>query len=149
MGGFLDGIWNRQSGGRYVNRYDAGRAIASMFGDEIVKIEGRGVVAGLLRGGVEVAAAIANDLGLSLDFRAVRKVGHPFQPEFAIGAVDISGISVRNPFVSPLDMPPDEEFDRMVGRALEQARELEREIRGEGKPLTTGFLLPMTALRPD
>jgi putative phosphoribosyl transferase len=131
MAEFLDGIWREQGGGRYLNRYDAGRGIVAKFRAKIEALAGKGVVVGLLRGGVEVAAAVANDLRLPLDFRSVRKVGHPFQPEFAIGAVDISGISVRNPLVSPMDMPSDEDFDRMVASALEQARDLETEIRGD------------------
>lgn len=133
MSGFLSGEWTENPGGRYHNRYDAGRAIAATFGDKIKAIEGKGVAAGLLRGGIEVAAAVANDLGLPLDFRSVRKVGHPMQPEFAIGAVDISGHAVKNPFVGMVEMPPAEQFEQMVQNALERAKDLERQIRGEGK----------------
>jgi len=42
---------------------------------------GRVVVVGLARGGVEVAAAVAAALHSPLDALAVRKVGHPLQPE--------------------------------------------------------------------
>lgn len=45
------------------------------------------MVVGLARGGAEVAAEVARELGLPLDLVAVRKVGHPWQPEYAIGAV--------------------------------------------------------------
>jgi len=133
MGGFLNGIWAENPGGRYHNRYDAGRGIAAAFAEQIKAIKGKGVAAGLLRGGVEVAAAVANDLGLPLDFRAVRKVGHPMQPEFAIGAVDISGIAVKNPYLGVGEMPPIDQFDRMVEQALERAKEMEKELRGDRK----------------
>jgi putative phosphoribosyl transferase len=133
MDKFLDGTWKMQPGGRFLNRYDAGRGIAASIKGQISDLTGNGVVIGLPRGGVEVAAAVANDLKLPLDFRAVRKVGHPFQPEFAIGAVDISGISIRNPFLSPGEMPPDDEFDRMVAKALKDAQSLEKELRGDGQ----------------
>jgi len=133
MDGFLDGSWTEQPGGRFLNRYDAGRGIAARFGDKIRAFKGKGVVVGLPRGGVEVAAAVANDLGLPLDFRSVRKVGHPMQPEFAIGAVDISGIAVRNPSVPSHEMPPEAEFNRLVERALDEARQFEVELRGKGK----------------
>src|SRR3972149_4027002 len=114
MGAFLDGTYKKPHGGRYLNRYDAGRAIASGFRKEIKSIPGKGVVAGLPRGGIEVAAAISVDLKLPLDFRAVRKVGHPAQPEFAIGAVDISGTYAKNPLLSDGEFPPPREFEAMV-----------------------------------
>lgn len=52
---------------------------------------GRGVTAdlvlGLPRGGVVVAAGVARELKLPLDVLVVRKIGHPLQPEFAVGAL--------------------------------------------------------------
>lgn len=135
MAGFLDGSYKKQHGGRYLNRYDAGRAIASEFRKVIEGIPGKGVVAGLPRGGIEVAAAISVDLKLPLDFRAVRKVGHPAQPEFAIGAVDISGKYVRNPLLTDGEFPPPREFEAMVENELVRAREMEKELRGGKKSL--------------
>ena len=49
------------------------------------------MVVGLARGGVEVAAEVARALGLPLDALAVRKIGAPHQPEYAIGAVTPGG----------------------------------------------------------
>lgn len=45
------------------------------------------VVLGLPRGGVPVAAVIAEGLGVPLDVIVVRKLGLPFQPEVAMGAI--------------------------------------------------------------
>ncbi|MCX6646978.1 MAG: phosphoribosyltransferase family protein [bacterium] len=134
MPDFPDGSSQWQRWGRFVNRYDAGRALALRIREEIesgnLSLEGRGIVVGLPRGGLEVAFAIANELKLPIDFRAVKKVGHPAQPEFAIGAVDISGVAMKNPYVQPYEMPQDEEFDRMVEHALEQARIMDKNLRG-------------------
>ena len=45
------------------------------------------VVLALPRGGVPVGAEIAKRLKAPLDLVLVRKIGHPWQPELAIGAV--------------------------------------------------------------
>ena len=50
------------------------------------------VVLGLPRGGVVVAAAVARVLGLPLDVLIVRKIGHPRQREFAVGALAEHGV---------------------------------------------------------
>jgi predicted phosphoribosyltransferase len=57
------------------------------------------VVLGLPRGGVPVAAEVAQVLGAPLDVLVVRKVGVPWQPEVAMGAVGEEGATVRNPEV--------------------------------------------------
>ncbi|MGR2752572.1 phosphoribosyltransferase family protein [Agromyces arachidis] len=49
------------------------------------------VVLGLPRGGVPVAAVVAEGLGLPLDVIVVRKLGLPSQPEVAMGAIGEGG----------------------------------------------------------
>lgn len=49
------------------------------------------VVLGLPRGGMPVAAAVAEALALPLDVIVVRKLGLPFQPEVAMGAIGEGG----------------------------------------------------------
>ncbi|MBB3146817.1 putative phosphoribosyltransferase [Phyllobacterium trifolii] len=66
------------------DRADAGRQLANalkQYRNQDV------VVLALPRGGVAVAAEIANELGAPLDLIIVRKVGVPYQPELAMGAV--------------------------------------------------------------
>ena len=70
------------------DRADAGRTLADRLAWEGIR---SGVVVGLARGGVEVAAEVARALGLPLDALAVRKIGAPHQPEYAIGAVTPGG----------------------------------------------------------
>jgi putative phosphoribosyl transferase len=76
------------------NRREAGRLLAGELEeiDLVVAAGERVVVVGLARGGVEVAAEIAAALNAPLDALAVRKVGHPWQPEYGIGAVAPGGI---------------------------------------------------------
>jgi predicted phosphoribosyltransferase len=68
----------------FEDRQEAGRRLAD-------RLAGAGyvdpVVLGLPRGGVPVAAAVAERLGAPLDVVLVRKLGAPGQEELAIGAI--------------------------------------------------------------
>ena len=52
------------------------------------------IVLALPRGGVPVAAAVARALAAPLDLVVVRKLGAPWQPEYAIGAIAEDGVRV-------------------------------------------------------
>jgi putative phosphoribosyl transferase len=66
------------------DRTDAGRRLAT----ELVRFRDRDpVVLALVRGGVPVAYEVALALAAPLDIVLVRKIGAPFQPELALGAV--------------------------------------------------------------
>jgi putative phosphoribosyl transferase len=54
------------------------------------------VILGLPRGGVPVAAEVAQALDAPLDVIVVRKVGMPGQPELAVGAIGEEGTRVIN-----------------------------------------------------
>ena len=73
---------------RFADRRDAGRRLAARLAGEHIT---DGVVVGLARGGVEVGAEVSRQLEAPLDALAVRKIGHPLQPEYAIGAVTPDG----------------------------------------------------------
>jgi putative phosphoribosyl transferase len=49
------------------------------------------VVLGMARGGLPVAAKVADALGAPLDVAVARKIGAPGQPEFGLGAVTADG----------------------------------------------------------
>lgn len=115
-------------GRMFKNRAAAGEALASAFLSWDKRPAGRGVIIGLLRGGLVVAQAMAKDLSLPLDFRTVRKIGHPANPEYAIGAVDISGQVERSTAIS-LDEVSEAEFQKLSDQTLIVARELDGESR--------------------
>src|SRR6516225_7375333 len=70
------------------DRVDAGHQLA----DRLAAYHGQDVlVLGIPRGGVPVAAEIAQRLHADLDIMIARKLGAPFQPELAIGAVTANG----------------------------------------------------------
>ncbi len=76
---------------RFEDRRDAGRQLAALL--EPLRGE-RPAVVGIPRGGVPVAAEVARALGAPLDVVAVRKIGAPQNPEFAIGALAEGGVHV-------------------------------------------------------
>jgi putative phosphoribosyl transferase len=83
----------------FINRADAGRQLARW----LAHLRGRDlVVLGLPRGGVPVAAEVAEAVSTPLDVIAVRKLGVPDQPELAIGAIGEGGVRVVNPYVMRL-----------------------------------------------
>jgi putative phosphoribosyl transferase len=75
----------------FVNRADAGRRLARQLGP--LRRENP-VVLGLPRGGVLVAFEVARALRAPLDVLVVRKLGVPFQPELAMGALGEDGVRV-------------------------------------------------------
>ena len=79
----------------FKDRSDAGRQLASALARYK---DHRPVVLALPRGGVPVAAEVAAALDAPLDLVLVRKIGVPFQPELAMGAVvdGAAPIIVRN-----------------------------------------------------
>ncbi|TDV34893.1 phosphoribosyltransferase [Actinophytocola oryzae] len=78
---------------RFRDRTDAGRVLAT----HLAHLRGADpVVVGLPRGGVPVAAEIADALETDLDVVLVRKVGAPHREELAVGAVGEDGVTVRN-----------------------------------------------------
>jgi predicted phosphoribosyltransferase len=76
---------------KFRDRVDAGRRLGTAL--KIVRGEAV-VVLGLARGGVPVAAQVAAALDAPLDVVVVRKLGVPYQPELAMGAVAEDGIRV-------------------------------------------------------
>ncbi|MDQ0767883.1 putative phosphoribosyl transferase [Pseudarthrobacter defluvii] len=76
------------------DRPDAGRRL----GKRLAGLRGRDVVVlGLPRGGVPVAFEVAKSLEAPLDVIVVRKLGVPFQPEVAMGAIGEGNVRVLDP----------------------------------------------------
>jgi predicted phosphoribosyltransferase len=94
----------------FKDRAEAGRKLALALAGYRDQLP---VVLALPRGGVPVAAEIAAALEAPLDLVLVRKIGVPFQPELAMGAVVDGGspIVVRNEDVIRLAGLSEAEFE--------------------------------------
>jgi predicted phosphoribosyltransferase len=116
---------------RFPDRLEAGRRL----GRRLAYLRGQDVVVlGLPRGGVPVAAAVAEALDAPLDVCLVRKLGAPLQPELAMGAIGEGGVVVMNDdVVRAMEVTQDE-----TSRAEAREREVlaERALRYRGsRPL--------------
>ncbi|MGZ6895955.1 MAG: phosphoribosyltransferase family protein [Acidimicrobiia bacterium] len=101
----------------FLDRVDAGQRL----GRRLAFLKGKDVVVlGLPRGGVPVAREVADVLGAPLDVIVVRKLGVPFQPELAMGAVGEDGVVIVN-----------DEIVRMAGVGEAELAEVEARERAE------------------
>jgi putative phosphoribosyl transferase len=114
------------------DRRDAGERLAARlasYADESP------VVVGLPRGGVVVAAAVAEALHAPLDVIVVRKVGVPTQPELGMGAVGEGGVIVRTqPVIQAARVTP-EQFDAVVARERDEVARRAERFRGDRAPV--------------
>ncbi len=119
---------------RFTDRWQAGQVLGAALEPLVADIppEHR-IVLGLARGGVVVAVEVAAQLRSALDAIVVRKIGSPFQPELAIGAVGPGNVRIFNrSLIAELGIPDPAlvEMTRTVERAREQ---LDHDLRG-GRP---------------
>ncbi len=114
----------------FENRVEAGRLLA----DELKrrKPEPNGVIFGLTRGGVPVAFEVADRLRLPLDVIVARKIGVPWQPELAMGAIAGSVEVLDEQMIDQLGIA-DEDVKSIVAREAAEMKRRERAFR-EGRP---------------
>lgn len=116
------------------DRADAGRQLARAL-NKYRKHDG--VVYALPRGGVVLGAIVARALGMPLDLLIPRKIGHPLQPEYAIGAVVESGELVSNRY--EVERVDPQWFRREVeAERLEARRRRELYLGGREPPPVAG-----------
>jgi putative phosphoribosyl transferase len=115
----------------YRDRSEAGRLLA----EELAHYKSKAdvVVLGLTRGGVPVAAEVANALHAPMDVVVVRKLGVPFQPELAMGAIAGDDTQVLDKqLVYALDLT-NEDVEGVITRERIELQRRERLYRG-GRP---------------
>ncbi len=122
----------------FKDRSDAGRKLAKALASYK---DQQPVMLALPRGGVPVAAEVAAVLNAPLDLILVRKIGVPFQPELAMGAVVDGGapIIVRNEDVIRLAGIDESEFKAICDSELaEIERRRQRYLGGRERVEVSG-----------
>ncbi len=108
--------------GRFSDRYEAGRAL----GEALAGLDPLNpLVLALPRGGVPVGYEVAARLDCPMDVLVVRKLGVPYQPELAMGAISEGGTVIRNQEVLAAAGVDEATFQEVVQR---ETRELERRL---------------------
>jgi predicted phosphoribosyltransferase len=118
---------------RYLNR----RAAGALLAEDLRGYDGQkgGIVLGLPRGGVLVAADVAAHLHLPLDVLPVRKLAPPGHPEATLGAVAVEGIRVINEKALRHLRISLEELDDITARANDDLASQQRRYRAGRPPL--------------
>lgn len=110
----------------FYNRKDAALSLAQALEKYRNK---NAIIIGLLRGGVEIAYYVAQELDAELSFVIVRKLGYPGNPEYGIGAMAEDGTVYNNP--SSTLMLSQEMIDFIEDQQLEEIerrKKLYREV---------------------
>jgi putative phosphoribosyl transferase len=114
------------------NRRHAGQ----LLGSHLAAFRGEKdlLVVGLPRGGVPVAREVAVALGAELDVCLVRKLGVPWQPELALGAVAEGGVRVLDAaLIRQCELSP-EQIEAMAKKAEGEIERRSTLFRGTRKP---------------
>ena len=110
------------------DRAEAGRRLAA----RLSYLSGQSVlVLGLPRGGVPVAFEVARALGAPLDLIVVRKLGVPWEPELAMGAIGEDGVRVVNDQIVRRAGVSDRELAEVEGRERAELERRARRFRGD------------------
>ena len=77
----------------FKNRTDA----AIQLAEKLKKYKSKnGIVLAIPRGGVPIGYIIAKELEFPLEITLSKKIGHPGNPEYAIGSVSLDGIVIND-----------------------------------------------------
>jgi len=112
------------------DRLEAGR----LLGAEVASrnLPAPRIVLGLTRGGVPVAGGVAAALGAPLDVLVVRKIGVPWQPELAMGAI-AGGVRTLDEHLIQEIGVSEVELEKIVDRETAEAHRRETLFR-QGRP---------------
>lgn len=88
-----------------------------------------GVILAVPRGGVPVAYAVAKEFGFPLELILTKKIGHPINKEYAIGAA-----SLTDYFIVPHNDVTDEYIDNELKRVRTRLQQMYTKFMGDKAP---------------
>jgi predicted phosphoribosyltransferase len=116
----------------FTDRTDAGRKLADVLDDHDIEAD---IVLAVPRGGLPVGRIVADSLGVHLDIVAARKIGAPWNPELAVGAVASDGtVWLNESMLGDLDVQ-DVYVDEQIETEREAAQAKVERYRGDRPPL--------------
>ena len=89
------------------------------------------VVLAVPRGGVPVAYTVARELNFPMQLVLTKKIGHPVNKEYAIGAA-----SLTDYFVIPLDDVPEAYIHQEVKRVQDKLKDMRQKFMGDSTTLS-------------
>jgi len=108
------------------NRLEAGLLLAA----KLKKYKNDpGIVLAVPRGGMPVAYAVARELGLPVEVILTKKIGHPMNKEYAIGAA-----SLTDHFVVPHEGVTEEYIEQELQRIRSRLKEMHTRFMGDKEP---------------
>ena len=111
---------------KFRDRLEAGLLLAERLG----KYKNQeGIVLAVPRGGVPVAYAVAKELGFPIDIILTKKIGHPLNKEYAIGAA-----SLTDYFVIPHENITEEYIESELKKIRSKLRQMYGLFRGDKEP---------------
>jgi len=119
----------------FASREEAGRRLGRLLRDEGVEVD---LVLGLPRGGVIVAAEVARELQRPLDVLIVRKIGHPFHREFAVGALAEPDVVILDEYSLGSSLGTRSHLDRIIAEETQRLKEYRGKFHGAGVPELAG-----------
>ena len=96
---------------------------------------------GLPRGGVVVAAGVARALQRPLDVLIVRKIGHPWQREFAVGALAEPDVVVFDQTLKVKNPLARSELDDVIAEEKERLRAYRSQFHRNPAPVLEGKMV--------
>jgi putative phosphoribosyl transferase len=115
----------------FASRQDAGYRLGHHLHDRGVKAD---AVVGLPRGGVVVAAEVARILQCSLGVLVVRKIGHPWHREFAVGALAEHAVMILDDDAIGSDPRVRAELEEVIHEESERLREYQHKFHRGAQP---------------
>jgi putative phosphoribosyl transferase len=120
---------------KFASRQDAGCRLGELLREQNVEAD---LVLGLPRGGVVVAAEVARLLERPLDVLVVRKIGHPWHREFAVGALAEPGVVIFDE-ASLSEIPvARSQLDKVVAEETARLQSYCRQFHPDGAPALDG-----------